>query len=331
MRTEGLRRVRWIGVWAAMGVGGCGGDTDVDTVNIETESEVETETESETESETEVEVESETETPPPDPFAVRPMTLRLTTSYASDGSVWHVGAGGILYMDTPPSLYTEVDRDGDCRLLAGSNPFCADGCSDGLCTAPDVCTPWPVDASAGTLTIGHPQSAVPPITLPYAPGGYSWAADRSTFTAGAPVSVAAAGDTVPAFEGTVVQPEAIALTNYDSLDLDGAAPLTLTWTTPAVGALTTTRVRIRLQQDRAQHGRAYPGIIECDVADSGSFTIPERLRAAYANRDVFTCGKCPQSFLTRYEKTTVNAGGFVLDLIAESQASFLLTFIYPMH
>lgn len=272
------------------------------------------------------------ETTPPDPFAANPKTLRITSQYDAEGTVYQVRIGGQLFTAEPPSLYAEVDREGPCRLLAGANPFCENGCTDGLCTAPNVCTPWPDDLSAGTITVADPASAAKATKVEYAPGGYAWSAFGAVFAAGATLDVTAAGDALPGFTTTVVQPQAIALTNYASLDLDGAGPLTLTWTVPLVGAVTTTRVKIRLQEDRAQHGRAYPGVLECDVPDTGSFTIPERLRAAYANHDNFTCGKCPQSFLTRYEKRTVQLGDdahTTVDIYAESEVGFLLTFNYP--
>ena len=106
--------------------------------------------------------------------------------------------------------------------------------------------------------------------------------------------------------------------------LDGDGPLVITWTPPPAGT-EGTRVLVRLMADRGQHGRFPASMVECDVPDTGSVTIPEALRDAYSAPELFTCGKCPASAIIRYRRTRVRAGEHDVDLWAESELTFLLT------
>ena len=245
--------------------------------------------------------------------------VRVNIAHWAGGAV-QTKVAATLWSAEPPSGFAVSASDGPCRLSLGVNPFCGDGCADGLCTAPDVCTPWPENASAGSLTVSGASTSW---TFEHNPTGYGSAYDGAVFGDDALITVSADGGAFPAFGGSAAMPPAIEA-DLGALDLEGPDPLVLQWTAPTAGT-EGTRVLIRLMADRGQHGRFPAAMLECDVPDSGSFTIPEGLRRAYADPEQFTCGKCPASALIRYRRTRVLAGAHAVDLWAESELSFLLT------
>ncbi|MCA9516094.1 MAG: hypothetical protein KC635_14215, partial [Myxococcales bacterium] len=228
---------------------------------------------------------------------------------------------GTLWAADPPQGFALDATDGACRLSFGVNPFCSTPCEDGLCTAPDVCTPWPLNASAGDLRVA---GGAADWSYRHAVSGYGAAYDETPFAGDDVITVSAPGGAdFPAFSGAVAFPPPIEA-DVSGLDLDGDGPLVITWTPPPAGT-EGTRVLVRLMADRGQHGRFPASMVECDVPDTGSVTIPEALRDAYSAPELFTCGKCPASAIIRYRRTRVRAGEHDVDLWAESELTFLLT------
>ncbi|MFO0744209.1 MAG: hypothetical protein U1F43_00855 [Myxococcota bacterium] len=259
-----------------------------------------------------------------DPFDRAPATLRVTER-AYVGNPAQTNVGGTLWSAEPPENWVLQAEDGPCKLWFGENPFCSVPCEGALCTAVDECTPYPAAESAGTLTI---SDGATPVDYPFNGTGYGELKDGALFAAGATVTFSAPGDAFPAFSGSVVMPPKLVPGDLTALDLDGAEPLTITWEPPAAAGAGDTQVRIRLQADRGQHGRLPTAALECVVSDTGSFTIPEDLRDQYSAESLWGCGKCPQSFITRFRRTRVavgDAGAHVVDLWAESEVPFLLT------
>lgn len=265
-----------------------------------------------------------TDTTAPDPWDLAPSQLAVTQTTFVGGTTRTV-VGGALWDGAQPEMYALEQDGGFCRLFLGENYFCDPPCVDALCTAPDpddVCTPYPALLSAGPLTVsgGDAELVIRP-TL----DGYASEEDGARWQAGDALTFSAPGGDVPAFSTVLRMVEPLVPATADAFDqLSLKAPLVLTWAPPTTSG-EPTRVRVRLQADRGQHGRAYAAILECDVPDTGRFEVPAALQERYAADDVWGCGKCPASSLTRYTKARVDAGGHAIDVRVESQLLFLLT------
>ena len=92
-----------------------------------------------------------------------------------------------------------VAQANDCTVFRRPSPaLCDPPCSDGVCTAPDTCTPYAQNASAGVITVGGLRA---PLT--FVPGNFGYtpqpAPPADLFDPGATISVSAPGDVTPAF------------------------------------------------------------------------------------------------------------------------------------
>ena len=171
----------------------------------------------------------------------------------------------------PPPVPLELDReDGDCKLLVPSLPSCIPSCpSSALCTADDVCTPFPNAVSVGTINVdglGDGPFSMEPLT--------------SAFAYQAPMTL----PNPPCTEGAEVRAEADSLSLASTcvaqleltLDANPAVrageALPVSWVPAGVPDIS----RVHLVLDVAHHG-GKKGEIVCDVADTGSFEIPEPL------------------------------------------------------
>lgn len=258
-------------------------------------------------------------TTPLDPFDRAPSALRATES-AWVGGAPRTSVGGALWSAEPPENWLLSATSGPCRLYLGQNPFCADPCEGGLCTAPDACTAYPAALDGGSLAVSDGAATV---DVRFDGAGYGVAQDGAVFAPGATLTFTASGGDVAAFTGAVAMPPRLVTADLGALALRGTDPLVLTWEPPGAG-VGDTSIRIRLEADRGQHGRLPTAALECEVADTGSFTIPEDLRAAYVAKDLWGCGKCPASTITRYRRARVMVGARPIDLYAESEVPFLL-------
>ncbi len=250
-----------------------------------------------------------------------PSQLSVVVTKWGDGAARTI-IGGAIWDGPQPESYVLVEDTGVCRFSLGENYFCDPPCEDGLCTAPapdQVCTPYPAMLSAGELTVEGGDQVIrfkPTID------GYASENDGQLWQAGEEVAFSALGNDVPAFTTSLRMVERIVGKDLALLDLK--APLVIEWAPPSLSG-DPTRVNIKLQSDRGQHGRAYASVLECDVPDTGRFEIPPALQALYAADDVWGCGKCPASTITRYVRTRVEAGGHPIDVMVSTQETFLLT------
>jgi len=172
----------------------------------------------------------------------------------------------------------EVASEGDCRLLRRVNPFCDPPCAGGdVCGQDGDCHPFPLNVSAGPVeiagTLADPGGG--PVTIaPNATGGYAKTdVPLPLFEPGASVSLTAPGDVAPAFALHAVGVADLELPD-ETLTMTKGAPLTITWTAaqePPAGAA---RIYFTINVD--QHGNS-PATLACDVADTGSYTVPASL------------------------------------------------------
>lgn len=200
------------------------------------------------------------------------ITVRLVAANAATGAAAYTSLLG-KFQDgpQPPPTPLELSREeGDCRLLVPSLPSCIPGCpSSALCTADDECTPFPSAVSVGTIDVEglgdapfsmEPKTAAfayqPPATLPNPP-----------CEEGAAVSATA--------ESMTLQSTCIAqleLTLDETPEVRAGEGLLVSWVAAGISGIS----RVHLVLDVAHHG-GKKGEIVCDVADTGSFEIPESL------------------------------------------------------
>jgi hypothetical protein len=178
---------------------------------------------------------------------------------------------GVVYDGpSPPTIVLKLDSEqAGCQLLVPKNPFCSPSCgAAGVCTDENQCTPYPTSQSVGTVRVtglgpsevvmmpGPSLAYQPDVTLP------NPACDE-----GDAVSVQADGISI---QGKCIAP--FTLMTPEPIPVQTGKPVALTWA--AAGQPSLARVKIKL--DIAHHG-GKKGEIVCDVADSGSFSIPEPL------------------------------------------------------
>jgi hypothetical protein len=186
---------------------------------------------------------------------------------SEDGDGYTTLIGRFFDGPTPDALPLELDsEEAECQLLVPVFPFCSEPCAPDACTADDVCTPYPEALGAGTLTIEglgdalmlQPASALQVYQSPSLP--------NPACAAGDPVTASVPGLSLEA--PCIGQLE---LMGPDPIPVQSGAEVELSWAPP-----TTTGSKIRIVLDIAHHG-GKKGEIDCEVADTGSFAIPEPL------------------------------------------------------
>ena len=164
-----------------------------------------------------------------------------------------------------PSSEPDVLNDGTCRIY--EYPCLG---SVGACGLPP-------GLSAGDIQITGLTAAV--TLTPNENGFYSGPGGLpdDLFADGATITATAAGDEVDAFTLTTTGVEPLASSYVDaSLGLVPGQPLDLTWTAGTSGA----RVQLRINWADICHAGAEWYILECDVPDSGSYSVPATVTGA---------------------------------------------------
>jgi hypothetical protein len=177
-------------------------------------------------------------------------------------------------------VWTLLDESGDCQLTKPEAPFCDPECATGTkCVAADTCREAPEQQDVGTVTVdgleltsGETQFTVDvqsPNAKLYLP---TVKFDYPPCTAGDKLSLQAAGGVYEAFsiDATCIDP--LEITTGDVVTLEKGKATTLTWTAPAEPDAS----KILIEIDISHHG-GQTGQINCEVDDTGSFTIPETL------------------------------------------------------
>jgi hypothetical protein len=218
--------------------------------------------------------------------------------------------GGVKDAVTPSTVLEQIKKDGPCVLLKRNPPFCNPACDNTteVCGLDLKCHPAPRSQDVGSVTVTGLTKAV--IMQPDAQNGY-FDTDfvASPFTDGALVRLAAQGGSlVPAFalRGLGVEPLEIAQSEW--LLVPGQA-FEVKWTPSGRPDL---RVDLRLNVD--QHGNT-PLALECEVPDTGSFTIPASMLM-----DLLAAGQSgvPNANIERHTVDSVTAGPGCVELIVRS-------------
>ena len=175
---------------------------------------------------------------------------------------------------SPIGALETITEMGDCRRARALVPFCDPGCSGGqLCGLDSVCRPSPVAVSMGTVTVRGLEQTVTmeplapafnytnPGTLPHP--GFALGDGIALETTG--------GDFAPlSFLGWGITP--IAFTN-PNVAVESGAALAISWTPMAESGPTEVHIELNVNL----HGTSAGSRLECEVADTGSFSIPQAL------------------------------------------------------
>ncbi|HMA91288.1 MAG TPA: hypothetical protein VKP30_01325 [Polyangiaceae bacterium] len=183
---------------------------------------------------------------------------------------------GKVYDGVNPEPYIPSARasDTNCTVYAVSVPFCEGGCADGVCVGEDTCKPYPSGKNVGEVTVtgvatadGKDSFALMMSNNNYRTGG-GLSLGYPGFNPGDAIRLSASGGDYPAFDITAKGIAPLSVT-AESLVLSKTSPLKLTWEAADADVGSKIFVNVNL----SHHGGS-KGYIECNVADSGSLTIP---------------------------------------------------------
>jgi hypothetical protein len=232
-------------------------------------------------------------------------------------------------VDPRPRYHRLEGSVGACQLWTYEVGSCED--CDGLCDAGGECVPFPVQLSAGQVTVdGLSEDFVmqfqaygyyPPFVLP-----------SELWDDGDMVALEAAGGAdVPAFSLAAAGVDAIELElergggdgEVDTLRLEDGADLVLSWSPVAPGA----RVRLELMSNNRAHGLPVDVLIQCEAGDSGRMVVPRAFIEAFPDKPYQSaCAgtDCPPSSLTRFRSDSTEVGGRDVILEVAAQREFIV-------
>lgn len=197
--------------------------------------------------------------------------LESTAKYTSIG-------GRVRDSVDPTDIWDELVKEGDCRIKFGRQLTCAPGCAaTQFCAGNNQCVAQPVSQDVGTVTV---SGLAMPVSIFPVNKQYSGSLDATfpPFAPNADVKLRSGGGAYAAFtlSGRGITPLVFPGTG---LNLSKGQPLTVTWTPPPAPE----SARIVAVVDIAHHG-GIAAKLECDVADSGSLTIPATLISQLIDR-----------------------------------------------
>ena len=188
------------------------------------------------------------------------------------------GVTGSVQDGVVPGRVPEVlQTAGECSLLSSKNPFCGEPCGAGrTCGDSGTCIDEPKNRDVGTVTIDGmlDDVTIQPaanILLYSNPGSLS----HPGFPQGAAISLATTGGDYEPFtlRGWGVAP--LVMSEVDSIVVTRDQPLAITWQAPTMQGPTAIDLLVRINN----HGGT-PAWIECEVSDTGSYSIPASLISA---------------------------------------------------
>lgn len=179
---------------------------------------------------------------------------------------------------TPPNVvWTSIKEKGGCHLETPSVPFCEEGCGADVCVAANKCQPYPAGHSVGGVTLkgvkltgGGSELALKEIAKAYQPPAGT-GIEYPPFAATDTVTLTATGGDYAPFELSAKGVAPLKFTSTD-FELDKDKALELTWDAAPDPKASNMYVKL----DISHHGGA-KGLIECNVDDTGSLTIPAEL------------------------------------------------------
>ena len=242
----------------------------------------------------------------------------IPASGAAPATLGSTAVLGKVYDGVTPAqiIWEEGPKEGSCQLFTPRVPFCSQACGgSAVCVEDDTCQVYPTAHSAGQVTVSGlhttPSQAsfvMTPIANNYQPpAGVSLA--YPGLDEGETVSFAASGEYFSAFTLETKGVSPLVLLN-DTLQLDPAQPLKLTWTPPGKAGIS----RIHVKLDISHHGGT-KGMIECDAEDTGSLELSAALVTKLLDLGV---AGFPTVIVTRKAVSSVTIAPGRVDLIVSS-------------
>lgn len=253
-------------------------------------------------------------------FIVSLLEAVVATS-TSEGSDAYSQVVGMVFDGPSPSLtqWSETAREGACRLLIPSVPFCSESCGGAAaCVADEVCQAYPASVNVGTVSVQGVRTGSGASTFSLDPvaNGYQTvdALPFPPFDQGDDVRVEASGGEIAPF---VVASRGIAPLDLvgDTFRLARDQPLAVAWVPPAVTGLSTIHVKL----DISHHGGS-KGKIECDADDLGSLEVPASLVTQLLDLGV---AGFPTIVVGRHAlgAVTIGAGRVELDVVSDLEVA----------
>jgi hypothetical protein len=180
--------------------------------------------------------------------------------------------GGVRDRIDPREVWQEVQKDGACKVVNLPLLTCTPNCSGAqVCAGANRCVPAPLGQDVGAVSVTGLSSPLMPAALdkgyyaPFPAGRYP------PYAAEAEVKLMAAGGAYGPFSlaGRGITPLVF---KPSGLRVANDQPLALTWTAPPQPG----SARIEVALDIAHHG-GIGARVECDLPDTGSYTIPGAL------------------------------------------------------
>jgi hypothetical protein len=250
-------------------------------------------------------------TPPPDagPDDLRPDKIGFI-NLVEGGTFLSVFA----QIQDGPELPTPVldTTDGECAVYVRPEPAaCTPACTSGVCTAPDTCTPYPANASAGDITVTGLRA---PLVFTTGPFGYTPepAPGADLFDAGAAITVSAPGDVSAGFTANLVGVPALEAP-FQNVELVDGVDMPVTWT--AANA-----AEIQLALVVGWHGAPPEAVLVCETADDGAFSIPGSIITALPRAS--TGLEQHTSYLARFDREVVILPTGPIEIVVGSQVPF---------
>jgi hypothetical protein len=223
-------------------------------------------------------------------------SFSVTLNAAIETTPAYTAVLGKVYSGEYPNevIETPIASGNGCTAYKYSLQACIETeCSSSQrCAGPELCRDLPRLVSVGAVSVAGFESGA--LTLTAINNNYQYPGEIAYpgLADGAPITLTAAGDHYPAFAlmSTGVAPMVL---RADSYSLAGGGSLLVEW---EAGQNSAARVSIVLNLTR--HGGS-AGYLECDVADSGSLTIPANVLEALINLGV---AGFPQLVATRYTR-----------------------------
>jgi hypothetical protein len=212
-----------------------------------------------------------------------------------------------------------VETDGECRLVRKDNSFCDPMCgSSEVCDLSGTCVPAAIAQNLGTLTL---TGTNPDLTVePTGSNKYNGIPEHPGFDPDASIHLHTAGGDTAAldlygggFEPVEVQTQAWMI--------EPGQAISVNWTPSAQNGPYTPYIRILLNID--QHGST-PMTLICDVADSGSTTIPAAMVNTLVNSGV---SGFPSGHIYRRTSDSAQTEWGCAELNVESHAQALIEIV----
>lgn len=220
-----------------------------------------------------------------------------------------------------PELPTPVAiaQNDACTVFRRPAPaLCDPACTNGVCTAPNTCTPYAQNASAGRITVAGLRQS-----LAFVPGSFGYVPEPSPpadlFDPGAAITVSAPGDVTPAFAATLTAPPALEAP-FQNLTLRDGEDATITWTAGPGGART---MQVALLV--GWHGAPPEAMMICETDDDGALTIPGSLITQLPRASSGL--ESHPSWILRFDRAVVAAPAGPIEIVVGSQTG--LYFNHP--